>query len=97
MVSIDNEPGLFYTSISVMKTNMRRIFQMKKTKALMILGILAFAVFTLTGCGTKTIDLNKYISVDVDGYDSFGKASATFDYDAFRKDYSDKIKLVKKI
>ena len=96
MVSIDNEPGLFYTSISVMKTNMRRIFQMKKTKALMILGILAFAVFTLTGCGTKTIDLNKYISVDVDGYDSFGKASATFDYDAFRKDYSDKIKLVKK-
>ena len=69
---------------------------MKKTKALMILGILAFAVFTLTGCGTKTIDLNKYISVDVDGYDSFGKASATFDYDAFRKDYSDKIKLVKK-
>ena len=43
----------------------------------------------------KTINLNKYITIEASGYDSVGTATATFDYDKFEKDYHGKIKLTK--
>lgn len=66
---------------------------MKKIKGLLLLGMIAAAMFALTGCGKTTVNLNKYITIQCEGYDSLGTASYTFDYEAFEKDYSGKIKL----
>ena len=69
---------------------------MKKIKGLLLLGMIAVAMFALTGCGKTTVNLNKYITIRCEGYDSLGTASFTFDYEAFEKDYSGKIKLSSK-
>ena len=66
---------------------------MKKIKGLLLLGMMAVAMFALTGCGKTTVNLNTYITIRCEGYDSLGTASFTFDYEAFEKDYSGKIKL----
>ena len=44
---------------------------------------------------TEKIDLNEYISVDFSGYDTVGKATVTFDTEAYNIDYSEKIKYTK--
>lgn len=64
-----------------------------KRRIIMILAIIA--VMMLAGCGTTQINLNKYISIEVNGYDSMGVATYSFDMDAFEKDYSDKITIDK--
>lgn len=66
---------------------------MKKIKNLLFLGMIAVAAFTLIGCGKTTVNLNKYITIACEGYDSLGTVTLTFDYEAFEKDYSGKIKL----
>lgn len=66
---------------------------MKKMRGIMLLGIILVTMLGLTGCGKTTVDLNKYITINVEGYDSMGTASYEFDYDAFKNDYSGKIKL----
>ncbi|MDE6128158.1 MAG: hypothetical protein K2G16_03075, partial [Lachnospiraceae bacterium] len=69
---------------------------MKKIKGFILLGMIALAMFALTGCGKTTVNLNKYITIECAGYDSLGTASFSFDYEAFEKDYSGKIKLSSK-
>lgn len=49
----------------------------------------------LTACGKVTIDLNDYVSIDVEGYDSMGSATYSFDTQRFTQDYGDKIKVKK--
>ncbi len=44
------------------------------------------------GCGKTNIDLNKYVTVEVSGYDGYGEADVDFDLDALRADYDDKLK-----
>jgi len=51
------------------------------------------AMFMFTGCGSTTVDLNKYMTIEVTGYDSRGTAKYTFDRKSFIEDYSDKIKI----
>ncbi|MBR3825640.1 MAG: hypothetical protein IKJ39_10655 [Lachnospiraceae bacterium] len=63
----------------------------KKMKVLMLVGALGAMLFGLTGCGSTTVDLNEYISVDISGYDSMGQANIRFDKDAFEEDFGDKI------
>lgn len=70
-----------------------RLTDMKKIKTYLLAGAMAAAMLALTGCGKTTVNLNEYITIEADGYDSLGTASYTFDYDAFQKDYSKKIKL----
>lgn len=65
---------------------------MKKMKGIMILAIMLVTMFGLTGCGKTTVNLNEYVTINVEGYDSMGTASYEFDYDAFENDYSGKIK-----
>ena len=60
-------------------------------KVLMLVGALGAMLFGLTGCGSTTVDLNEYISVDISGYDSMGQANIRFDKDAFEEDFGDKI------
>lgn len=42
-----------------------------------------------------TIKLDKYVTVEFEGYDTLGKATARFDWEKFEKDYGKKIKLNK--
>lgn len=65
---------------------------MRKLKQVLLLCVLGIVVFTLSGCGSTTIDLNKYVTVEAEGYDSMGTLNCTFDYEAFEKDYDGKIK-----
>lgn len=49
----------------------------------------------LTACGKVTIDLNDYVTIDVEGYNALGKATYKFDTESFTEDYEDKIKVKK--
>lgn len=68
---------------------------MKRMKELLMLGIPAVMMLALTGCGKTTVKLDKYVTITSEGYDSMGTVSYDFDYDAFKKDYSGKIKTSK--
>ena len=76
-----------------MKTLILRGKFMNKIKCIYIIGLLVGAMGLLTGCGSTTVQLNKYVKIEASGYESMGTASYSFDYDAFEKDYSGKIKL----
>lgn len=39
----------------------------------------------------STIDLNKYLTIEAEGYDGFGKAKATIDWDAIEAKYGEKL------
>lgn len=66
---------------------------MKKLRNILLLAIVMVAAFSLTGCGKTTIDLNKYITIKSEGHDKVGTASYTFDEEAFKNDYADKIEV----
>jgi len=66
---------------------------MKKIKFMFLVGTILLAMFMFTGCGSTTVDLNKYMTIEVTGYDSRGTAKYTFDRKSFIEDYSDKIKI----
>ena len=51
------------------------------------------AMGMLTGCGSKTIDLNEYVTVGATGYDTVGEWTYSFDVEKFDKDWADKMKL----
>ncbi|MCR5847770.1 MAG: hypothetical protein K6G75_06585 [Lachnospiraceae bacterium] len=67
----------------------------QKSKALMMIGIAIAAVLSLTGCslGKKKVNLNKYIIIETEGYDTLGLAYYDFDLDQFEADYAGKIKM----
>lgn len=48
--------------------------------------------FTFVGCGKTTVDVNKYATVEVTGYNGHAKAKMNFDYEKFVSDYNGKIK-----
>ncbi|MBR6626716.1 MAG: hypothetical protein IKL04_01870 [Lachnospiraceae bacterium] len=66
---------------------------MKKLRSVILGGILLVVMLGLTACGKTTVDLNKYMTITAQGYDSMGTVSYEFDYDAFEDDYSEKIKI----
>lgn len=65
---------------------------MRKLKQVLLACVLGIVAVALSGCGSTTIDLNKYVTIEAEGYDSMGRLNVTFDYDAFEKDYDGKIK-----
>ena len=69
---------------------------MRLKNTVLFLGCMGVLTLSMTGCGKTKIDLNKYMTVDVEGYDSFGTADYNFDYDKFLDDYEGKIKVNKK-
>lgn len=70
----------------------------KKTNVIIFVGVifLALAVSFIVKNRKITVDLNEYVSVEFSGYDSVGKATVTFDQNAFQKDYEKKIRVNKK-
>lgn len=57
--------------------------------ALLLLVIVLVVVMVNAG---KTINLNKYASINVTGYNTVGTAQIDFDYEQFKEDYGSKIK-----
>lgn len=68
---------------------------LKRTVLLLLSGIIAVFMLSAAGCAEKetVVELDKYVSISAVGYDSGGTASYSFDYDAFKSDYSGKINL----
>jgi len=66
---------------------------MKKVIFSILVGVL---MCILAGCGTTTIDLNKYVTIEADGYDNAGTAKYEVAWDEFAEDYYKKISLKKK-
>lgn len=64
---------------------------MKKNFLLII--FTAITMFLISGCGKTTVNLDKYVTISAEGYDSKGTATYEFDYDEFEEDYAGKIKV----
>ena len=65
-------------------------------KAMIGVGIAFFVVILLTifiNRSVKTIDLNKYINVEESGYEGFGRAEISIDWDAIQDKYGEKIRI----
>lgn len=69
----------------------KRLFK----KALVATIIISMISMLFSGCGlfSKSVSLNKYVTISSEGYDSCGTADYDFDYDAFEKDYGKKLKI----
>ena len=71
-----------------------------KTKKAIIITCVLLALVLAIGGGlllffmlkTPTINLNDYITIECDGYNSIGKAQAVFDEEQFYDDYEEKLK-----
>ena len=62
-----------------------------------LLGVIAAGIFILLGLRKTEVDLAKYLEVECEGYNGFGRVEAHFDQDKFVKDYKDKLKPNKKL
>lgn len=61
---------------------------MKKLLSKLFLAAMAAIVsFSLVGCGSPTVDLNEYVSVNTNGYDGYGKLYASIDYGKIVEDF----------
>ncbi len=66
-----------------------------RKKLLMLIGAAAMVIFA-SGCGKReVIDLNKYVQVEYEGYDSIGTAVASFDTKALKRDVMNNLELTK--
>ena len=61
-------------------------------KQLVFAGSLVMAL-GLTACGKTKIELEPYVTISYEGYDTLGTASVEFDYKHFVRDYRDDLKL----
>ncbi len=66
---------------------------MKRKSVMLLCG--AVAMLGLTGCGKTKINLDEYVELKYDGYDTIGTASYEFDYKQFERDFEDKLKMTK--
>ena len=73
--------------------NFFKNFKNNKKFAIGALGVLVLIVVVILVSGRKTsINLNDYLSVGFDGYDTVGTAYADFDYEKFMNKYEEKLK-----
>lgn len=54
------------------------------------------AAIFIVGNITSTINLNDFVTIEVDGYNGYGTASITIDWEAMEEKYGDKVKFTKK-
>lgn len=64
-------------------------------KKLVILAAGVASAFVLTACGKTKIDLDQYVDVQYEGYNTIGTATVSFDYKHFVRDYEEDLKLTK--
>ncbi len=66
-----------------------------RKKLLMLIGAAVMVIF-VGGCGRReVIDLNKYVKVEYEGFDTKGTAVASFDTKALKRDVMDNLELTK--
>lgn len=66
----------------------------KKLIAILAVAVVAIvAIFAVVASSKKTINLDKYVIFEADGYDGYGRAKATIDWDAIEEKYGDKLTL----
>lgn len=58
--------------------------------------IVVIVIIAKIAGGKKSVDLSKYVNIEVDGYNTIGTASYSLDYDKFEEDYGDKFKITTK-
>lgn len=102
-----NKCGQKITFNQTINTNVERNNLSKKKQTfnpayiiLITLGVFAtFGIIVIIALGglfsfgtSTTIDLNDYVIINADGYDSIGRANYSFEREAFDKKYSSKIK-----
>ena len=58
-----------------------------KRKFVLLIAMI-FGVMLLSGCGKK-VDLNKYVEVEITGYNGYGKATVVWNDEALRADFKD--------
>lgn len=64
----------------------------KSLKVLIVASIFVLIIVGIIISNVRsTINLNKYVLIEVTGYDGLGKAKATIDWDAIEKDYGNKV------
>lgn len=59
---------------------------MKFKKIATIAAVSVLSCLAFTGCGSKTVDLNKYTTIEIDGYEGYGTATVSIDWDKIEKD-----------
>lgn len=69
---------------------------MKRIRWFLMLAVTTIMLLALTGCGAKTVNLNDYLTVSEEGYDTVGSADVTFDFEKYKADYTGKIKIKSK-
>lgn len=62
-------------------------------KNVLLLFMMILAMASLSACGKTKINLNDYVTITAEGYDSLGEADYEFDLDKLMDDYEDKIKV----
>ncbi len=77
--------------------NKKTIQSKKKLIGISIIAILIFIIVVSLLNSRPTIDLNKYTTVNVNGYNNFGVLNVEIDWNSIKEDYGDKIKFDKKI
>lgn len=65
----------------------------KKIKAAVAAAAMMFCTAAFSGCGAAKVDLNEYLTVDFNGYDTAGTAKASVDIDAILRDNADALKI----
>lgn len=58
-------------------------------KKFLLLAMATMAAATLAGCGGNTLNLNKYVDVNVVGYDGYGEVEVVWDEESLQKDFED--------
>ena len=64
-------------------------------KKFLVVAAGAMAAVALTGCGKTKINLDEYVELKYEGYDTIGTAHYEFDYKHFERDFEDSLKLTK--
>ena len=64
-------------------------------KKFLVVAAGAMAAVALTGCGKTKINLDEYVELKYEGYDTIGTAYYEFDYKHFERDFEDSLKLTK--
>ncbi|MBQ9604570.1 MAG: zinc ribbon domain-containing protein, partial [Firmicutes bacterium] len=75
--------------------NKDRVNNTKKQLGFIAAAVIAIAAAVLFILGHKTtVDLNNYLKAEFDGYNTVGKATISFDSDAFNEKYKNKFRRV---
>lgn len=77
------------------KKKISKLSRTKKIGGICVIILVLFALFFFLSA-QPTIDMNKYATVEFSGYDGYGTASVTINWDQLSKDYKGKIKYTDK-